>query len=163
MTGVNYSRLAGRIRLTVRKDPAGWAAAAGVTLRPYQSEIALAIKDSIIHSPGLTFVVILPRQSGKNEIQRNLFGWLLYRAGAHGGTIISVAPTYKPQTTNAVDRMRTTLDSNVVTRGKWRASAGFIFRYRKARLQFLSGESSSSVVGATADLLLSVDEAQDTV
>jgi hypothetical protein len=49
----------------------------------------------------------------------------------------------------------------MVTRGKWRSSAGFIFRFHKARVQFFSGENTSKVVGATADLLLSVDEAQD--
>ena len=48
-----------------------------------------------------------------------------------------------------------------MTRGKWRSSAGFIFRFHKARVQFFSGEHTSKVVGATADLLLSVDEAQD--
>jgi hypothetical protein len=41
---------------------------------------------------------MLPRQSGKNEVQRHVFGWLLYRAAERGGTIVSVAPTFKPQT-----------------------------------------------------------------
>ena len=156
-----YSRLATRIRETIRKDPVGWAAAGGVTLRPYQKEIALAIKDSVLHNRGLTFVVMLPRQSGKNEVQRHLFAWLMYRAAEKGGTIVSVAPTFKPQTINAMERTRMSLDENMATRGKWRSSAGFIFRFHKARVQFFSGEQTSKVVGATADLLLSVDEAQD--
>jgi hypothetical protein len=157
----HYSELASRIRKTIRKDPVGWALAAGIKLRPYQAEIALAIKDSIVHKRGLTFAVVLPRQSGKNEVQRHLFGWLLYRAAERGGTIVSVAPTFKPQTINAMERTRMTLDDNIATRGKWRSSAGFIFRFHKARVQFFSGEHTSKVVGATADLLLSVDEAQD--
>jgi terminase large subunit-like protein len=156
-----YSELASRLRQTVRKDPLGWAAISGIQLRPYQSLIALAVKDSIIHKKGLTFVVILPRQSGKNEVQRHIFGWLLCRAAEIGGTIVSVAPTFKPQTINAMERMRLTLDANIATRGQWHSSAGFIFRFEKARLQFFSGEHTSKVVGATADLLLSVDEAQD--
>ncbi len=49
----------------------------------------------------------------------------------------------------------------MLTRRKWKSTAGFIFRYKNARLQFFSGEPSAKVVGATADLLLSVDEAQD--
>ncbi len=130
-------------------------------LRPYQAQIALAIKDSIIHNKGLTFVVILPRQSGKNEVQRHLFAWLLYRAAERGGTIVSVAPTFKPQTVNAMERVRLTLNTNIATRGAWHSSAGFIFRFHLARLQFFSGAASARVVGATADLLLSVDEAQD--
>ena len=104
---------------------------------------------------------MLPRQSGKNEVQRHLFGWLLYRAAERGGTIVSVAPRFKPQTINAMERTRMTLDDNIATRGKWRSSAGFVFRFHKARVQFFSGEHTSKVVGATADLLLSVDEAQD--
>ncbi|HEX8992911.1 MAG TPA: hypothetical protein VF784_14620 [Anaerolineales bacterium] len=161
MVKTRYSKLARTIRQTIRKDPVKWAAACGIKLRPYQAKIALAIKDSIIHNRGLTFVVILPRQSGKNEVQRHLFAWLLYRAAEHGGTIVSVAPTFKPQTITAMERVRLSLDNNVATRGQWRSSAGFMFRFHKARLQFLSGGQKSRVVGATADLLLSVDEAQD--
>jgi hypothetical protein len=161
MTGYRFSKLARTIRQTIRRDPAGWALMCGVQLRPYQEKIALAIKDSVIHGKGLTFVVILPRQSGKNEVQRHVFGWLLYRAAERGGTIVSVAPTFKPQTINAMERVRLSLDGNIATRGQWHSSAGFIFRFHKARLQFFSGENKSRVVGATADLLLSVDEAQD--
>ncbi len=72
-----YSRLASLIRSTIRKDPVEWARMCGITLRPYQQEIALAVKDSIVHNKGLAFVVILPRQSGKNEVQRHLFARLL--------------------------------------------------------------------------------------
>jgi hypothetical protein len=133
----------------------------GVKLRSYQMRIVLAIKDSIIHQRGLTFVVVLPRQSGKNETQRHLFAWLMFRAAETGGYIVSVSPTFKPQTINAMERMRTTLDNNIGTRGKWKPYAGFNFRYGKSRMQFFSGEPTAKVVGATADLLLSVDEAQD--
>jgi hypothetical protein len=145
----------------LRRDPLGWAAACGIRLRPYQAAVALAIKDSIVNRRGRTFVVVLPRQSGKNEIQRHLFGWLLLRAAGRGGSIVSVSPTFKPQTINVMERMRATLDDNLATRGRWRASRGFLFRYQRASLQFFSGERSANVVGATADLLLSVDEAQD--
>ena len=153
----NLSLLARKIR----KDPISFARACGITLRPYQRDIALAIKESIVHRKGLTFVVILPRQSGKNEIQRHLFAWLLYRAAAHGGSIVSIAPTFKPQTVNAMERVRLTLDSCIATRGAWHSSGGYIFRFGRATLQFFSGESHARVVGATADLLLSDDEAQD--
>src|SRR5512135_2108466 len=118
-----YSKLARRIRETIRKDPVKWAMMCGIQLRPYQEKIALAIKDSVVHNRGLTFVVILPRQSGKNEVQRHLFGWLLYRAAERGGTIVSVAPTFKPQTINGMERVRQTLDENIATRGQWRSSA----------------------------------------
>src|SRR5512146_137177 len=116
----------------IRKDPIVFARACAITMRPYQRAIASAIKDSIVHARGLSFVVILPRQSGKNEVQRHLFAWLLYRAAQRGGTIVSVAPTFKPQTINAMERVRLALDTNIVTRGNWRSSAGFIFRFHKA-------------------------------
>ena len=57
------------IRSTIRRSPVSWAHACGIALRPYQVQIARAIKDSVLHRLGLTFVVILPRQSGKNEVQ----------------------------------------------------------------------------------------------
>jgi hypothetical protein len=148
-------------RASARRDPVSWARACGITLRPYQAQVAAAIKDSIVNRRGLSFVVVLPRQSGKNEVQRHLLAWLLYRAGQHGGSIVSVSPTFKPQTIDAMERVRLTLERNPATRGQWRASRGFIFRYGRTRLQFFSGEPTANVVGATADLLLNVDEAQD--
>ena len=155
------SPLSRKIRSTIRLDPIGWASTCGVNLRPYQREIAHAVKDSIIHKRGLTFVIILPRQSGKNELQSHLFAWLLFRAAPFGGRIVSVSPTFKPQTLNNMDRVRHSLDACLGSRGRWEPSSGYMFRLGKARLQFFSGESTASVVGATADLLLSVDEAQD--
>ena len=79
-----YSPLARRLRETIRENPSNWAATSGITLRPYQVEIAEAIKDSVLKRKGLTFVVVLPRQSGKNELQAHLFAWLMYRAGHYG-------------------------------------------------------------------------------
>ena len=154
------SPLARKICDTIRKDPVNWAISAHISLRPYQRQIALAIKDSIIHQAGRTFVVILPRQSGKNELQAHLFAWLLFRAANSGGRMVSVSPTFKPQTYNSMDRVAASLDAGLGARGLWKSSNGFIYRLGKARLQFFSGDSSAKVVGATADLLLSVDEAQ---
>jgi hypothetical protein len=146
---------------TVWRNPVRWARGCGVRLRPYQVAPALAIADSILHRSGRTFVVVMPRQSGKNEVQRHLLAWLLFRFGPVGGQIVSVSPTYKPQTINAMDRLRRSLDRNPATRRQWKNQRGFIFVYREARVQFFSGEQQANVVGATADLLLNVDEAQD--
>lgn len=154
------SPLAFRIRETIRRDPVAWASACHVALRPYQRQIALAIKGSVIHNLGLTFVVVLPRQSGKNELQSHLFAWLLFRYQKVGGRIVSVSPTFKPQTTNNMDRVKVSLDACVGSRGLWKSSKGYMYCLGNARLQFFSGEPRAKVVGATADLLLSVDEAQ---
>lgn len=155
------SPLALRARATVRLDPIGWASSCGIDLRFYQRRIALAVKESILHNLGLTFVVILPRQSGKNELQAHLFSWLLLRAAHVGGRIVSVSPTFKPQTTNNMTRVAHSLDACVATRGNWHSSKGYMYLVGKACLQFFSGDSHARVVGATADLLLSVDEAQE--
>lgn len=154
------SPLSTRLRETIRRSPLAWAAACKVTLRPYQREIALAVKDSVLHNRGLTFVVVLPRQSGKNELQAHLFSWLLFRYSRVGGRIVSVSPTFKPQTTNNMDRVKASLDACIGSRGIWKASKGYMYVLGAARLQFFSGEPRAKVVGATADLLLSVDEAQ---
>jgi len=150
-----------RIRETIRRDPLGWAFTCGIHLRPYQRGIALAIKESILHHSGLTFVVVLPRQSGKNELQAHIFSWLLFRYAHLGGRIVSVSPTFKPQTTNNMERVRHSLDACVGSRHRWQTSKGYMYKLGKACLQFFSGDTNAKVVGATADLLLSVDEAQE--
>ena len=146
------SPLARNILDNIRKDPVNWAISAGVSLRPYQRQIALAIEDSIVRHAGRTFVVILPRQSGKNELQAHLFAWLLFRAANSGGRMVSVSPTFKPQTYNSMDRVAASLDASLGARGLWKSSNGFIYRLGKARLQFFSGDSSAKVVGATAEI-----------
>jgi len=150
-----------RIKDTVWRGPINWARANGITLRPYQEMISRAVVDSIVNGHGLTFVVVLPRQSGKNELQAHIEAWLMFRYARKGGRIVSVSPTFKPQTINAMDRVRASLDRSPVAMGNWRTSAGFIFKFHASRLQFFSADPSAKVVGATADLLLSVDEAQD--
>ena len=157
----SLSPLASRIRSTIRRDPIGWASSCGVNLRSYQREIALAIKESVMHKLGLTFVVILPRQSGKNELQAHLFAWMLFRHARSGGRIVSVSPTFKPQTEIAMGRVEYALNGCAGTRGRWHTRRGYIYTYGQACVQFFSGDPSARVVGATADLLLSVDEAQE--
>jgi hypothetical protein len=148
------------LRSTIRRSPIAWAHACKIHLRPYQVQIARAVKDSIIHHRGLTFVIILPRQSGKNELQAHLFAWLLFRYANLGGRIVSVSPTFKPQTQINMDRVKSSLDACVGSRGLWKSSKGYLYQLGNAQVQFFSGEPRANVLGATADLLLSVDEAQ---
>lgn len=150
-----------QIQETVWRGPFNWAKKNGVFLRPYQQEISRAIVDSVINKRGLTFAIVLPRQSGKNELQSHILSWLMFRYARKGCRIVSVSPTFKPQVINQMDRVRASLDRSPVTRGAWKGSAGFIYKYQASRLQFFSADPAAKVVGATADLLLSVDEAQD--
>src|SRR5512135_2692562 len=114
------------VRQTIRYSPVSWAHACNITLRPYQAQIAYAVKDSILHHRGFTFVIILPRQSGKNEVQAHIFAWLLYRYAHVGGRIVSVSPTFHPQTLNNMDRVRQSLDSCLGSRGLWKSTSGCI-------------------------------------
>ncbi len=135
--------------------------ASGLKLRSYQEQVAYAIVDSVIHQRGLSFVVMFPRQSGKNELQAQLEAYLLMLFSPLQAEMVKVSPTWKPQTQNAMRRLERVLARNLITRERWRKEAGTIYRIGNASLTFLSGEPTSHVVGATASTLLQCDEAQD--
>ena len=130
-------------------------------MREYQVEPLRAIVKSIREKAGLNFVVIFPRQSGKNEAQLALYTYLLTHAQSAGGDIIHVEPTYKPQTETAMFRLQKKLSQCSLTRGKWRKMFGYIYAVGLARVVHFSGEPTANVVGSTAGLLLSINEAQD--
>ncbi len=58
-------------------------------------------------------------------------------------------------------RLERDLNANQLTRRRWAREHGYIYRLGQARLFFLSGQPGANIVGATANLLLEVDEAQD--
>jgi hypothetical protein len=133
----------------------------GVRLRGYQRQAAEAILRSVIKKEGLTFVVIFPRQSGKNELQAQIEAYLLALLQNTEAEIVKVSPTWKPQSQNAMRRLERVLARNLITRYLWRKEQGYIYRVGKARIYFLSAEPSAHIVGATASTLLECDEAQD--
>jgi hypothetical protein len=51
--------------------------------------------------------------------------------------------------------------TNRWNRGRWHRREGYVVELARARCLFFSAESHSNVVGATTDLLLECDEAQD--
>ena len=135
--------------------------ASGTRLRRYQAGVCEAICASVLQGRGLTFVVMFPRQSGKNELQAQLETYLLALFSDTPVEIVKVSPTLKPQAQNAMRRLERTLNKNLYLSRGWRKEAGALYRAGEARIQFLSGAPESSIVGATASLLLEVDEAQD--
>ena len=136
-------------------------AASGITLRDYQAEAALAILDSVRRGLGLSFVVMFPRQSGKNELQAQLETYLLLLLSQTDAEMVKVSPTWKPQAQNAMRRLERTLSANLLTRDLWKKESGYIYRVGRARIFFFSGNPEANIVGATASALLEVDEAQD--
>lgn len=134
---------------------------AGIRLREYQVQVARAIVDSVLKGKGMTFVIIFPRQSGKNELQAQIESYLLTILSPTQAEIVKVSPTWKPQSLNAMRRLERVLKQNLFTRLTWKKEQGYIYRNRNARIFFLSGAPTSNVVGATASTLLECDEAQD--
>ena len=130
-------------------------------LRDYQREVVLAIVESVRAGLGLTFVVVFPRQSGKNELQAQIEAFLLSVYSKGSAEIVKASPTWKPQAQNAMDRLQRVLSRNELTNKAWRKESGYIYRLGGARITFLSGEPTTNVVGATSDILLDCDEAQD--
>ncbi len=136
-------------------------AGGGLRLRSYQLEAARAILDSVLERRGLSIVVMFPRQSGKNELQAQIEAYLLALFARRAVEMVKVSPTWKPQSQNAMRRLERVLGANRLLGRRWRKEQGYMYRVGQARISFLSGAPTSSVVGATASLLLECDEAQD--
>lgn len=135
--------------------------AGGIKMRKYQLEPAKAILDSIIKKQGLTIVIIISRQAGKDELLANLLTYLLNLFSHRETGIVVVNPTYKPQTINAIMRLENRLKANLLTKAYWRKRSDYMRMIGSAVVSFLSGDKQANVVGATASLLLIVNEAQD--
>lgn len=133
----------------------------GLTLRGYQEDVLRAIVDSVLHQRGLSFVVMFPRQSGKNELQAQLETYLLTLFSETDVEILKASPTLIPQSKNAMLRLERVLNQNLFVKKAWRKRdrAGYVVN--RARINFVSAAPDAKIVGATASLLLEVDEAQD--
>lgn len=131
----------------------------GRPLRPYQVEPARAVLRSAMHRCGETISVMMSRQAGKNELSAHIEAYLLSLHQKVGGQIVKSAPTYVPQLAISKLRLEWALE-NPLTHGLWRSGANGL-RLGEASIRFLSAEPGANVVGATASLLLEVDEAQD--
>lgn len=135
--------------------------ASGLRLRNYQIAVARTIINSVVSGYGDTIVIMFPRQSGKNELQAQVECYLLTLFSTLNAEMVKVSPTWKPQTQNAMRRLERVLRRNMLTKDHYKKESGYIYRLFTARIFFLSGSPTSSVVGATASHLLECDEAQD--
>ena len=131
-----------------------------IQLRPYQQEVAKAVLRSVLERLGLTLTVEMARQAGKNELSAQLEILLLTLHAGRGGQGVKASPTFKPQTINSLQRLRDRLDQPGLT-DVWHSQFGYQIGLGRARWLFFSAEESAIVVGATADILLEGDEAQD--
>lgn len=129
----------------------------GVTLRKYQYDAADTIVNSVFKRLGLTIVIIFSRQSGKDEMLANVILYLLARFDKIGIDMVCAQPTFKPQTINAMERLKR---RGVYHGRKLTRTAGYIFRHGQARAMYFSAEPEAQVVGATGRLIW-MNEAQD--
>ena len=142
-------------------DPLEFAQSGKVVLRSYQRDVLNAIARAVRAEQGGTFAVMFPRQSGKNEAQAQLEAYLLHLFMEVGGDIVKFSPTFEPQARIGMRRLEKALAQNPLTEPHWRKEGGGIYRVGQARATFLSAAGEAHVVGATASVLLEVDEAQD--
>jgi hypothetical protein len=103
----------------------------------------------------------MARQSGQNELSAQLEGYLLTLLRGHGGSIVKAAPTFEPQLVTSKLRLREVMANRLAEIARPVGRQGYVFESGLARIYFLSAAPGASVVGATASLLLEVDEAQD--
>ncbi len=154
----------------MKKADIGWFASTVLNkkLYPYQEEVGNAILDSILNNKGLTITVMFARQMGKNETSAIVEAYLL--CCMESGTIIKAAPTFKPQIINSRLRLLSMLENELTNNRTWK-SYGYMVGLAPSpqqrrdqigpRILFFSADPDSNIVGATASLLLEVDEAQD--
>ncbi len=138
----------------------------GRPLRPYQLTVVRAIVADVLarqrhgSQSGGWWTVMMARQMGKNEVSAVIEAYLLTRHAQRGGTIIKAAPTWQPQGVTSFTRLRELLDNPLHHDQSIRQERQALTLGR-ARATFYSAQPSAHVVGATASLLLEVDEAQD--
>lgn len=138
-------------------------------LYDYQARAANAILHSINNDLGWIITVMMARQSGKNQLSAILEAFLLF--SRKEGVIVKAAPTFNPQVINSRRRLLTVLGNPFCSKRIWTswaqvglapaAQSDYLRQHVGASTMFCSADPESNVVGATASLLLEIDEAQD--
>lgn len=128
-------------------------------LRSYQVAPLRAIIDAILHRRGTEFLLIFPRQSGKNEAVAHLLVYLLNIFQRSGATIIFGA--IGDALGRGKERLEERLD-NCWNHGQWhRAAKPVRVILGRAQVAFISTYPGAASRGATASHLLIIDELQD--
>ena len=131
-------------------------------LRQYQAVPVDAVMDSILNKRGHEFLWIFPRQSGKDEAVAQLCVFLLTLFSKIERSIVHTYPT-GAQLSTGVDRLERRLQ-NLWLGGDWWSKSKPVRRgLGGSQVAFFSGHPLARSEGATANLLLIVNEAQDQV
>lgn len=128
-------------------------------LRRYQAVPLTAIVESVLHHHGHEFLLIFPRQSGKNEAVAHLLVYLLNIFQRVGGNIIYAAIG------DGIGRGIQRLDKRLQNQwnaGHWKRAGKPLRRILgNAQVVFLSSHPQAAARGETAHHLLVIDELQD--
>jgi hypothetical protein len=131
----------------------------GAPLRPYQAAPLRAVLDSILNCRGLEFLLVFPRQSGKNEAVAQLLAYLLNFLQPDGGNVVYGAAG--DQLGLGIERLERHLD-NALNAGWWTRKTRPTRRcLGRASVVFLSSHLLAQARGQTAHHLLVLDETQD--
>jgi len=138
-------------------------------LRGPQADLIKKVESHVSRRDGEVMCIRQARQTGKNEEAAILHRRHLWKRQNHSSSQVWIrtAPTWVPQITNSKKRLRDLLDltsSNIIkhplfSRGKLIKEEGYIWRLKKASIEFISSGPHSNVVGATANVCLDMDEA----
>lgn len=150
LQGIHYclSELAHFSRLLMRQR-----------LYRYQLEPLEAVVASVLGGQGREFLMVFPRQSGKNEAAAQLESYLLTLFQRRGGQMVHAATG--DAIGMAIGRLEEKLDQ-AWTRERWRKGSRPDRRILgRAAVLFLSSHPAAHSRGQTAHWLLVVDEIQD--
>ena len=146
---------------TLLREPQAFARfASGIKLRHYQQGVMESVFYSVLNDRGFSFVVMFPRQSGKNELQAHLEVYLMTLLSQENTELIKVTPTKNPQAKTGMHRFEKIAKRNILIKSLWQKDGDNAYKIGQSRLTFLSAAPGSNIVGATASGLLEVDEAQ---
>lgn len=148
----------------LQRDQAAFSQQAiGMPLYLYQTDWAQYAKEIATERRNEVVTVEMPRQSGKNETSAHLEVGLLAAQGRKGGDIVKCAPTWQPQIVASMKRFddRAAQLNERLRSVRFRPKQTYMRICERASISFLSAAPTANVVGATASMLLEVDEAQD--
>lgn len=129
-------------------------------LYPYQLEAADAVIQSCLGQKGLEFLLVFPRQSGKDETIAQLTAFLLTLFQRTPARIIHVYPT-RQQLVVGTTRLLPYVHHPLAASRAWCKSDPPRIGIGQASCTFFSGHPQARSEGATANLLLIINEAQD--
>ena len=133
---------------------------AAYNLRPYQSDPAGEILQSVLDGRGAQFAIMFSRQSGKDEMLAQIAAYLLMVHRDAGGSIVLAAPTFHPQAALMRDRLYHRLRSRFAP-PLLQLRQGYVVQLGEATARFLSASPQANQRGQTASLMLVANEAQD--